>query len=59
MSLEKMKKELEKDRVLMAKKEMQFKILERHEDIKRLEENIKNQDARIQELDRELKDMED
>ena len=33
--------------------ELEFKILERHEDIKRLEENIKKQQEHIEKLESE------
>ena len=54
-TLELARKQLEREKVLVAKKEMEFKILERLEDIKRLEENIKIQDARAAELEIEIK----
>lgn len=56
MDLEKEKKKLERKRVEMAKDEMEYKILERMADIERLKENIKIQEARMAELDRELKE---
>lgn len=52
--LEKAKKELELRKVETAKLEMEFRILERMDDIKRLEENIKVQDNRIEEINQEL-----
>jgi hypothetical protein len=54
MSLEKKKKELELAKVKCGKQEMEFKILERLEDIERLKENINIQDKRILELEKEL-----
>ena len=53
--LERARKELERKKVLVAKEEMLFKILERREDIKRLEANIKIQEARAAELTEEIK----
>lgn len=43
MSLDKKKRELELARVQLARREMEFRIEERMEEIKRLEENIKIQ----------------
>ena len=54
MNLETKKKELELAKVTCAKQEMEFKILERLEDIKRLEESIEVQNKRIEELKQEL-----
>ena len=53
-SLEKQKKELELARVTLAKKELEFKILEREEEISRLKEHISVQDKKISELTLEL-----
>jgi len=55
MSLEKMKKELELQKVKIAKQEMELKIEERMEDVRRLKSHIKIQDEKIQELHEELK----
>lgn len=57
MSLERAKKELEIKKVQVAKDEMEFKILERKEDIKRLKENMENQSNRIEQLNKELEDL--
>lgn len=57
MSLEKAKKELEIKKVQVAKDEMEFKILERMEDIKRLKENMENQSNRIEQLNKELEEL--
>jgi len=54
MNLERKKKELELAKVTCGKQEMELKILEREEDIKRLKENIKVQEQRIEELQCEL-----
>jgi coenzyme F420-reducing hydrogenase delta subunit len=54
MSLERKKKELEIAKVECAKQEMEYKILERMEEIKRLEENILIQEGRIEQLKMEL-----
>jgi hypothetical protein len=48
--LEKKRKLLEIDRVKLAAREMEFKIEERLEDIKRLKEQIENQNKRVEEL---------
>ena len=55
MSLEKMKKELELDRVKLAKKDMEVKIAERMEEIGRLQEHIKVQEETIARLEKDLK----
>ena len=57
MSLERAKKELEIKKVQVAKDEMEFKILERMEDIKRLKENMENQSNRIEQLNKELEEL--
>lgn len=54
MSLDKKKKELEMMRVSLAKQEMELRIEERMEEIKRLRDNIKIQDDKIEELKLEL-----
>ena len=53
--LDKKRKELELERVKLAKKELEFKIEERMDEVNRLQEHIKVQDAKIQELEKELK----
>lgn len=50
MSLELMKTKAELLRVQSAKAEMEVNIYERNSEIKRLEDNIKNQDKKINEL---------
>jgi len=50
LELELMQKELERDRVSLAAKEMAFNISGRKADIRRLESNIKVQEARVSEL---------
>ncbi len=57
-NLEKARKGLELKKVETAKAEMEFKILEREADIERLRENIKNQEARIEELTLEIQGKE-
>lgn len=52
--IEKKRKELELARVTTAKMDLEFKILEREEEIKRLMDNITIQDQRISELKEEL-----
>lgn len=54
-SLERRRKELDLKRVQMAKEELLFKIEERKEDIARIEENVKLQEKREQELLEEIK----
>jgi len=53
--LEIRKLELEKMKVLCAKEEMLFRICEYEENIKRLKENIDNQDLRVLELEEKIK----
>jgi len=55
--LELKKKEVELMKVECAKAEMQMKIYEAHENIKRLEDNIANQEKRITELKEEIKNF--
>ena len=55
--LELKKKELEKMKVICAKAEMEMKIFESEENIKRLKYNIDNQEKRILELDIEIKNL--
>lgn len=57
MTLDLKKKELELMKVNCAKAEMQMKIFEAHENIKRLEENIIVQDDRIKELEKEINEL--
>lgn len=52
--LEKQRKKLELDRVKLARAEMEFKILERLEDIKRLEKEIETQKKREDELNKQI-----
>lgn len=55
MSLDKKKKELELERVRLSRKELEFKIEERLEEIKRLEDHIKIQITKENELIKEIK----
>lgn len=57
MMLEIKKKQVELMRVECAKAEMQMKILEMQENIKRLETNITIQDCRIEELNTEINNL--
>lgn len=54
MTLDQKKKKLELARVKLAKEEIELKICEREEEIKRLEDAILKQDLRIEELKLEL-----
>jgi hypothetical protein len=54
MDIEKKRKELEYHRVLTAKMDLELKALEFMEQIKRIEDNIKIQDAKLEELKAEL-----
>lgn len=54
MSLDKRKKELELARVKLAKDELEYKIAERQEEIKRLIDHITIQNNKIEELTKEL-----
>ena len=56
MSLERKKMELELRKVETAKMEMEVRIYEREEDIKRLQDNILIQDIKIEELTIKLKE---
>ena len=57
MMLEIKKKQVELMRVECAKAEMQMKILEMQDNIKRLETNITIQDKRIEELNTEINNL--
>lgn len=54
MSIDRKRKELELKRVELAKEELEFKIVEREEDIKRLLESVKIQDEKIAQIKAEL-----
>lgn len=54
--VEKMRKELEIERVRLSRKEMEFKIIERLADIDRLKAEIANQLKREEELKEQLKE---
>lgn len=54
MKLKMMKAEVELGRLEQAKREMEFKILERLEDIERIKENIEIQVKAIEEKKQEL-----
>ena len=51
MNLELMRKKLELTKVKASKEEMEFNIMLKMEDVKRLEENIVKQNERIMELE--------
>lgn len=53
--LEAMKKHVELAKVKAAKMEMEVRILEKQEEIERLEVNIANQEAAIMKIEAELK----
>jgi len=53
--LEKRKKQLELSRVKLAREELELKIMERQEEITRLQEAIEKQLSRERELSKELK----
>ena len=55
--LELKKKQVELMKVECAKAEMEMKIFEAHENIKRLEDNIANQEARVEVLKEEIKEL--
>lgn len=55
MSLDKKRKELELGRVIQARKELEFRIEERQEEIKRLLEHIQIQKDTETKLENELK----
>lgn len=57
MSLEKKKKVVELHRVQGARMDMELKIEERQEEIKRLQDNIKIQIQREKELEEEIKSL--
>ena len=57
MSIEAKRKELEIARISTARKEMEFKILEKQEEIVKLTANIENQLKRENELQAELKTL--
>jgi len=53
--LEKRKKQLELSRVKLAREELELKIMERQEEVIRLQEAIEKQLSRERELSKELK----
>lgn len=55
--LKKKKLELDLMKVAAAKAELEYKIEERLEDIKRMKDHIKLQDDREKELEEELKEL--
>ena len=55
--LELKKKQLEKMKVACAKAEMEMRIFEAEENIKRLKDNILNQEKRLLELDEEIANL--
>jgi peptidoglycan hydrolase CwlO-like protein len=56
-ALNKKLKELELQRVLTGKLELEYKIAQRMDEIERLEENIKISEDKIKELQEEIKNM--
>ena len=58
MSLEKKKTEVELMRVTTARMELEYKIEERKDEIRRMEDHIKIQIAKESELKDKLKEME-
>lgn len=56
-NLEFEKKKLEVKKVETAKLEMEYKVLERYQDIERLKENIENQNKTIARLEQELEEL--
>jgi hypothetical protein len=54
-TLEQRKKELELERVKLAKKELEFKIEERLEEIDRLKSHIEIQNQTIKKIEQEIK----
>ena len=56
LTLEQKRKLLELERCKMAKKELEFKIEERFEEIERVKEHVKLQEKRIEELTIETAD---
>lgn len=57
MSLERKKKELEIASVDLAKQQMELRIEEKLEEIKRLKENIEIQSKKTEELKKELESL--
>lgn len=57
MSLDKKRKEVELMRVRVAKQEMELRIEERMEEVARLQEHIKVQDQKINDLEKELESL--
>lgn len=54
-TLEKRKKELELERVKLAKKELEFKIEERLDEVERLKKHIDIQNETINKIEQEIK----
>lgn len=57
MSLERKKKELELQRVKLAKMDMEFKIEERLEEIKKLKDHVTLQDEAITRIEEEIRNL--
>ena len=57
MSLERKKKELEMAAVDLAKQQMELRIEEKLDEIKRLKDNIKIQADKVEDLKKELEEM--
>lgn len=56
-SLEKKRLQLELIRVSATKAELEFKIFEREEDIKRLKDNVKIQEEKELELNKKIQEL--
>lgn len=57
MSLELKRRQLELMRVEMARRELEFKVEERNEEIKRIQDNIKIQIEKEAELKKEIENL--
>lgn len=57
MSLELKKKEMELKRVVLAKEEMQLRIEERLDEIERIKDQMKIQDAAVIRLEKDLETL--
>lgn len=57
MNIERKKKELEYKRVQLGVDELEFKVIERLEDIKRIEDNIRISKEKLEMLKQELEEI--
>lgn len=57
MSIDIKRKKLELARVSLAKEELEFKIFEREEEIRRLKDMVKIQEEKIKEIEDSLKEQ--